>query len=67
MSYRSPLRPLHWGLALLAITLVWLVGAHLFPQTRLLVLSAMFCLIFVVWLIDAIVYSVRRRIASGKR
>ncbi len=66
MAYRSPIRPLYWVVALGVVTLVWLAGPYLFPRTHLLVLSAVFVVIFLVWLLDAGVQAVRRRTSARK-
>jgi hypothetical protein len=67
MKFRMRYRPLHIGIALGIVTLVWLAGPYLFPQSYMLVLSLAFLLIFVAWLVDAVIQSVRRRMAAGKR
>lgn len=63
---RSLLRPIHWGIALGALILLWVFGRYLFPRAHVLVLSVVLVLIFAVWLADASVLAVRQRRSARK-
>jgi hypothetical protein len=66
-AFRDRPRLIAFLIAVIAFATNWLIGPRLYPEFYFLVSATLFSVVFFVWLIDAIIVSVRTRLARKAR